>query len=37
MTIPADEILATRVLTTYVSGEVVYQYPQTEALVKVER
>lgn len=37
MTIPADEILATRVLTTYVSGEVVYQYLQTEALVKVER
>jgi predicted amidohydrolase YtcJ len=37
MTIPADEILATRVLTTYVSGQVVYQYPQTEALVKVER
>jgi predicted amidohydrolase YtcJ len=37
MTITADEILATRVLTTYVSGQVVYQYPQTEALVKVER
>jgi predicted amidohydrolase YtcJ len=37
MTIPADKILATRVLTTYVSGQVVYQYPQTEALVKVER
>lgn len=36
MTIPENEILSTRVLTTYVAGEAVYQYPQSEAVGKVE-
>jgi len=36
MTIPENEILSTRVLTTYVAGEAVYQHPQSEAVDKVE-